>query len=235
MQDGPLIQREDVTVSLDRDVIEHIVSIAEERGTTLSALVRDILGTFCQAYRSGTDWTSPGGMLRPAEGLGTQPGGKGEETMAGVLSRLFSHDERLRSLEERMSTLELTDGVGWGRSGSSMISPIPSPHQMTLSPALGQIAGVIDSDEPTPAGISEEALVKIGRPVSPIITSVDVNSIGKIRADQDYSQTEAAALLSISPSTIRKYVRDGKLSVRKVGRNNIFRGRDLLVYLQQSR
>ena len=224
MQDGPLIQREDVTVSLDRDVIEHIVSIAEERGTTLSALVRDILGTFCQAYRSGTDWTSPGGMLRPAEGLGTQPGGKGEETMAGVLSRLFSHDERLRSLEERMSTLELTDGVGWGRSGSSMISP-----------ALGQIAGVIDSDEPTPAGISEEALVKIGRPVSPIITSVDVNSIGKIRADQDYSQTEAAALLSISPSTIRKYVRDGKLSVRKVGRNNIFRGRDLLVYLQQSR
>ena len=236
MQDSPLNLREDVTVSLDRELIEKIVGIAEIRGTTLSALVRDILGAFCRAYRSGSDWTRSFDQASAAKippGTGMQPGGQDQMTL--VLSRLANHDAVIAALEERISLLELTDGVPGPRVQNTVAIHQPGPValQTTFSPDPGKIAPVFDCDAPVAGDISDEALVKVRRPASPIITSIDINTIGRINQDQDYSLTEAAALLSISTSTIRKYTKEGRLNSRKIGRSSVFKGRDLLAYLER--
>jgi excisionase family DNA binding protein len=236
MQDGPLIEREDVTVSLDRELIGKIVGIAEIRGTTLSALVRDILGAYCRAYHAGSDWirTTPQSLRSSDLSASVGSESSGVTSLADVQAWLSRHDELFAVLEQRISFLELTDGVS-SRSTPVQVRPsIPLVMQTTLSPGSA-IAEVIDSEAPVIGDISDEALVKIRKPVSPVITSVDVSSIGRITPDQDYSLTEAAALLSISSSTIRKYVKDGRLASRKIGRNTVFKGQDLLFYLGQSR
>ena len=51
MQDGPVVIREDVTVSLDKDLINDLLGIAESREMTLSVLVREVLGSFCRAFQ----------------------------------------------------------------------------------------------------------------------------------------------------------------------------------------
>jgi excisionase family DNA binding protein len=94
---------------------------------------------------------------------------------------------------------------------------------------------VIDCDAPQDTGVSDEALVKSREPVSPVFTSVDISTIGRISPTQVYSQTEAAALLGISISTIRKYVKERRIVSRKIGRSTVFQGQDLLAYSEQVR
>lgn len=233
MQDGPLPIREDVTVSLDKELIDRMVGIAEIRGITLSALVRDILGAFCRAYQAGSDWTKGGSS--PAVTTGStaesRSGIVSGEQLADILSRISRHDELISSLHQRVSVLELTDGI-------VARIPVSVDHpalQTTLASTPGGIAEVIDTDAPDPSGVSDEALVRIRKPISPVITSVDLNSMGRINPDQDYSMTEAAAQLGISASTIRKYVKDGRISARKIGRSSVFKGRDLITYLANNR
>jgi excisionase family DNA binding protein len=236
MQDNPVMIREDVTISLDRDLIEEMLGIAEVRGITLSVLVRDVLGAFCRTFRSGTDWTRSD--LTMAEipsmpGAGTEEAGP--DRIALLQSRVLAHDEMIASLQSRISRIE---------SGAQSLLPpssVPSCPGMTPAgivnppPGQSQISGVIDCDAPQDTGVSDEALVKPREPVSPVFTSVDISTLGRISPTQVYSQTEAAALLGISITTIRKYVKEKRIVSRKIGRSTVFQGQDLLAYSEQAR
>lgn len=232
MQDAPVILREDVTVSLDKGLITELIGIAEDRQITLSVLIRDILGSFSRSLESGTDWTRSGGGIGDAHAsTGSVPEGS-DHQVSLLASQVSSHDQRIAVLEQRLMQLE----------SGSIPYPVPmqqSPLALPGSPfpqvSAPGIASVIDSDGPLAGSVSDDALVKIRRPVAPVMTSVDVNSIGRINPSQVYSQTEAAALLSVSISTLRKYVKEGRIPSQKVGRSTVFTGRDLLAFLDATR
>ena len=228
MQDGPVVIREDVTVSLDKDLINDLLGIAESRETTLSVLVRDVLGSFCKAFHAGSDWTAgtPAGIQAPE----MQPGVAREGSVSLLESRISAHDLLLADLQKRLLVLEYTAGV------SRTVTQVPHESvavQTTFSPASG-LSAVIDSEEPLAGSVSDEALVRIRKPIAPVMTSVDTNSIGRINPEQVYSQTEAAALLHLSISTIRKYVKEQRIGFQKIGRSTVFRGQDLLTYIARS-
>lgn len=234
MVDGPVIVRDDVTVSLDRDLINELLGIAEARKITLSVLVREILGSFSRAFRSGTDWT-PGSDIVVQPVLPVLPPITGESTeqdhVLRLESRIANHDALLADLQRRILLLESNSAVSY----PIISSPSQQGMQTTLPSAPGRLSAVIDCDEPLAGSVSDEALVRARKPVSPVMTSVDINSIGRIIPEQVYSQTEAAALLNVSTSTIRKYVKESRIGSQKIGRSTVFRGQDLLTYLAQTR
>lgn len=235
MQDGPVILREDVTVSLDKDLINELLGIAETRETTLSVLVREVLGSFCRAFHAGSDWThQEGAPLPDTIDLAMVTAEKGGlEPISLLEQRITHHDSLLADLQRRMILLE--SGSAVPIHTPAFLSPSQAALQTTLSQASDKLSAVIDCDEPVAGSVFDEALVKIRKPVSPVMTSVDINSIGRINPQQVYSQTEAAALLNISTSTIRKYVKEGRIGSRKIGRSTVFHGQDLLNYLGQLR
>ncbi len=229
MQEGPVIIREDVTVSLDKDLINELLGIAESREVTLSVLVREVLGSFCRSFRSGTDWTRDD-TVQTASHSDIVGSGTGSQDSVSLLQvRINAHDSLLADLQRRITVLE----SGAGSGIQSLIFPShDQPVQSTLiSPQAGQLAAVIDCEEPLAGSVSDEALVRVRKPVPPVMTSVDINSIGRINPQQVYSQTEAAALLNISTSTIRKYVKEERIGFQKIGRSTLFRGQDLLTFL----
>jgi excisionase family DNA binding protein len=231
MQDSSVVIREDVTVSLNKDLINDLLGIAESREKTLSVLVRDVLGSFCRAFHDGSDWTSESqsGSLPDLVQL-TEVAGEG--SVSHLESRVDAHDLLLADLQKRLSVLEC-------KSGISGIAPLYTPSepaviQTTLSQASNSLAAVIDCDSPLAGSVSDDALVKMRRPIPPVMTSIDTNSIGRINPEQVYSQTEAAALLHLSISTIRKYVKEKRIGSQKIGRSTLFRGQDLLNFLARS-
>lgn len=232
MQDAPVIIREDVTVSLDKDLIHVLLGIAEDREITLSVLVRDVLGSFCRAFRSGTDWTRPESAGIPEGVPAPQLQGSGDQ-ISVLLSRLSSHDQMIAALEQRISLIE---SGSVSASGPATCLPATQVTLTSVSPQpSGQIGLVIDSDMPLQGSVSDDALVKVRRPIQPVMTSVDINSVGRINVQQMYSQTEAAALLNVSTTTLRKYIKDGRISSQKVGRSTVFVGKDLMAFLEGAR
>ncbi|HWQ64677.1 MAG TPA: helix-turn-helix domain-containing protein [Methanospirillum sp.] len=233
MQDGPVVIREDVTVSLDKDLINDLLGIAESREMTLSVLVRDVLGSFCRAFHAGSDWTttsSVGSSLLPDLVQLTDAAGEG--SVSQLESRVAAHDLLFADLQRRLSALEYNAGIS--RIAPQYVTPESGALQATLSPASNSLAAVIDCDTPLAGSVSDDALVKMRKPIPPVMTSIDTNSIGRINPEQVYSQTEAAALLHLSITTIRKYVKEQRIGFQKIGRSTLFRGQDLLNYLAQS-
>jgi excisionase family DNA binding protein len=232
MQDGPVVIREDVTVSLDKDLINDLLGIAESRETTLSVLVREVLGSFCKMFQSGSDWTRDSlTRIETSLQFPVQINQSGQESFSLLESRVNVHDTILADLQRRITLIEYAAGTSSQIPGPS--SPVSTVLQTTLSQSAGQLSAVIDCDEPLVGSVSDEALVRVRKPVSPVMTSVDINSIGRINPEQVYSQTEAAALLHISISTVRKYVKEKRIGSQKIGRSTVFRGKDLLNYLDQ--
>ncbi|PWR73015.1 helix-turn-helix domain-containing protein [Methanospirillum lacunae] len=233
MQDGPVVIREDVTVSLDKDLINDLLGIAESREMTLSVLVREVLGSFCRAFHAGSDWTtvSPVGSSFSPD-LVQLTDAVGEGSVSQLESRVTAHDLLFADLQRRLSVLEYNAGIS--RIAPQHATPEPATLQATLSPGSNPLAAVIDCDTPLAGSVSDDALVKIRKPIPPVMTSIDTNSIGRINPEQVYSQTEAAALLHLSISTIRKYVKEQRIGFQKIGRSTVFRGQDLLNYLAQS-
>ncbi len=230
MQDGPVIIREDVTVSLDKDLISDLLGIAESREMTLSVLVRDVLGSFCKAFHAGSDWTAAAPTAISAPEM--QPDLSRQGTFSLLESRVSGHDALLADLQKRLLVLEYNAGV-------SITAPQFAPSEAAaalhaVSPGQSNLAAVIDSDQALAGSVSDDALVRIRKPIAPVMTSVDTNSIGRIIPDQVYSQTEAAALLHLSISTLRKYVKEQRIGFQKIGRSTVYRGQDLLTYLAQS-
>lgn len=232
MQDSPGLMREDVTVSLNRDLIDVMLGIAEVRGITLSVLIRDILRAFCQAYNTGSDWTQPD-VGRPQQILPSSGIGEDQDQIPVILSRIAAHDEMIAALVSRIAALE----SGSVSARDDQIQPMAAAFPAVSGPGImsgqNQASAVIDCDSPLVSTVSDDALVRIRPPVSPVITSVDLTSIGRIDPQRSYSQTEAAALLGISLSTIRKHVREGRILSQKVGRSIIFQGKDLLAAQQR--
>ena len=115
----------------------------------------------------------------------------------------------MADLQRRLSVLEYNTGIS--HTAPQYVTPEPAALQATLSPASNPLAAVIDCDTPLAGSVSDDALVKIRKPIPPVMTSIDTNSIGRINPEQVYSQTEAAALLHLSISTIRKYVKEQRI------------------------
>ncbi|HOL40799.1 helix-turn-helix domain-containing protein [Methanospirillum sp.] len=213
--------RKDLTISLDEEYINELLEIAEHQNTTLSALVRDIISSYIQSISKGVtpdfqDLTHSSG---PSSGL-TSP--------SADLSRMVArHEELIADLERRLCLLE----------GRAIRPPIQQPKTLfpdlidLTSPAAGSsLPAVIDSDMPLPGNLAEEALVKVQKqPVAPVMDAMEMGSM-KIRTDKEYSQTEAAVALGISVSTMRKYIKEKKITARKVGRSWLIHGRDILTY-----
>jgi excisionase family DNA binding protein len=235
MQENPITMREDVTVSLNKDLIDTLLGIAEVRGMTLSVLVRDILGVFCQAFESGTDWTryeKP--VSDQTDSILPRATEKPDENQINdIISRLQAHGAMISALQNRVLLLESQSAAS--SPELSVIPPVehnqPGP---VFTPGYGtnenRIPVVIDSDALSQNRVSDEALVKSRPPVSPIITSVDVSGIGRIIPEKPYTQTEAAVLLRISLAKFRKYVKDGRIPSQKVGRTIICQGKDLIAF-----
>lgn len=238
MEDNPIHLREDVTVSLRKDLIDTLLGIAEVREITLSVLFRDILSSFCTAYHNGTDWTLPD----PLSGTESTPEIKtGKDTysftrITDILSRLEAHGAMITSLQSRVSLLEF-------QPSAALVNPLQNPLSNGISQSgytlstvgnMNQQPALIDGDSQHQGSVSDEALVKVRPPVSPIITSIDMSSIGRINPDRSYTQTEAAVLLSISLTKLRKCMKEGTIPSQKVGRSIIFKGNDLLLYQQSS-
>ncbi|MFH0968790.1 MAG: helix-turn-helix domain-containing protein [Methanobacteriota archaeon] len=237
MQDSPVMIREDVTVSLDKELIDEMLGIAEIRGITLSTLVRDVLGAFCKVFRSGTDWTcSDLPLHQPVQIPISGSVDPGADQIAFLTSRVTAHDEMITSLQSRIAAIESGTFAQFPhvQTPSFSMTP-PTGLHANISTNQNRISDVIDCDAPVQGGVSDDALVKLRDPVSPVFTSVDVSTIGRISPTQVYSQTEAAALLNISISTIRKYVKERKIASRKIGRSTVFQGQDLLAYSERMR
>ncbi len=231
MQDAPVILREDVTVSLDTDLIHVLLGIAENREITLSVLVRDVLGSFCRAFQSGTDWTRDTSATQTGVSVPVTPGS--EDQISHLLTKVATHDQLIAALEQRLSQIE---SVSLAATTTGFLVPaVSAPLSPVHQPVAGDTGSVIDCDIPLQSSVSDDALVKVRLPVSPVMTSVDINSVGRINPQQMYSQTEAAALLSVSTTTLRKYIKEGRITSQKVGRSAVFTGRDLMVFLEGSR
>lgn len=233
MQDGPVVIREDVTVSLDKDLINDLLGIAESREMTLSVLVREVLGSFCKAFHAGSDWTTttPVGSLSSPDLVQLTDAARDGST-SQLESRVTAHDLLFADLQRRLSVLEYNFGIS--RTVPQYTTSGPAVQQGALSSSSNPLAAVIDCDTPLAGSVSDDALVKVRKPIPPVMTSVDTNSIGRINPEQVYSQTEAAALLHLSISTIRKYVKEQRIGFQKIGRSTLFRGQDLLNYLAQT-
>jgi excisionase family DNA binding protein len=232
------MMREDVTVSLSKDMIDEMVGIAELRGVTLSVLVRDILGGFCRAYRSGTDWTrSDPAVSLPPEGSDAPAVAfvDGSDRIETLVSRISAHDDLIAALQSRISALELYSPAQPASVTPTFPVSAPAALQSKLTSGHSTIAAVIDCDSPGRGSVSDDALVKHREPVSPVFTSIDVTTMGRIDPQKPYSQTEAAVILRVSLSTLRKYVKSGKLPSHKVGRSAVFQGKDLISYLGRTR
>ncbi|HWQ65948.1 MAG TPA: helix-turn-helix domain-containing protein [Methanospirillum sp.] len=237
MQDGQVVLRQDVTVSLDQDMIDLLVEVADTRGLILSAVLRTIISKFCSAYQSGTDWlVSPSGTGSAVADSGLS-GDERDDLIHEILGRIARHDEMFSGLQERIALLESSQGITHSMVPGISVSPAVSPASLTTVLPSGQslIAEVVDSESPVRGVFSEDALVKVRQPVQPIITSVDVSTVGKIEPDKDYSQTEAATLLKLSSSTLRNYAKSNKITSHKIGRYTVFKGRDLIRYLSSIR
>lgn len=225
---GIRMVRKELTISLDEDLIEEMVEIAESRSLTLSTLLRDVIGSFCRSYRTGTDWTLHGtGIHRqgdtPATGvpLPIEPD--------HLAQRLDQHEQRIAELFHRVTRLEQ----------DSPLSGTPRATQVPLfPPADADLPGerVIDSDEFTRSGLSDEALVKIPKhPVLPVIDAVEYGGSRTVREEKEYTLTEAAAILGLSSGTLRKYVKENRISGRKVSRAWFIPGREILAFLASQR
>ncbi|WP_214034734.1 helix-turn-helix domain-containing protein, partial [Methanospirillum sp.] len=222
--------RKDLTISLEEECINALLEIAENKRSTLSALIRDIFSSYIQAVTNGKvpDFSDLAAFTgETADDL---------ESSAGLLGTVARHGALIAELERRVSQLE-------GRSAIPDIQPIQPVQPQTFMPAPGFTAvtspvaaavmplsaGIIDSDIPLVGNLSEEALVKVRQPVAPVMDAMEMGSI-RIVAEKEYSQTEAAVALGVSVSTIRRYVKEKKIPARKVGRAWLIYGRDILAY-----
>ena len=215
--------RKDITISLDEEQIDKLLEIAETRNTTLSAFIREIIASFL--IPSGIQ-QSHLADFSPDELIGQ---GKPEfrSTLAKILTK---HGDSINKLEARLSVME---------SYLHLDSPeIVSQPDITSVRAESnfyhdhQASSVIDCDLPPQGGLSDEALVKIPRsPVLPVMDAIEMGSF-KISPNKDYSQTEAAVALNVSVSTMRKYIKEGRIDARKVGRSWLVHGYDILAFLE---
>ncbi len=223
---GIRMVRKELTISLDEDLIDEMVEIAENRSLTLSTLLRDVIASFCRSYRSGTDWTLHGpGIHHPGETPAA-----GAPLLFGpdhVAQQLVQHERHIAELYERVGRLEQGSPVaGTPRVAQvSLFSPAPAGSPVTPD-------GVIDSEEFTGSGLSDEALVKIPKhPVLPVIDAVEYGGSRTVREEKEYTLTEAAAILGLSSGTLRKYVKENRISGRKVSRAWFIPGREILAFL----
>ncbi|NLL10054.1 MAG: helix-turn-helix domain-containing protein [Methanomicrobiales archaeon] len=219
--------RKDLTISLEEECINALLEIAENKRSTLSALIRDIFSSYIQAVTKGKvpDFSDLAAFTgETADDL------ESSVRLSGTVAR---HGVLIAELERRVSLLE-------GRSAIPDIQPvqpqtfIPAPgFTAVTSPVAAAVmplsAGIIDSDIPLVGNLSEEALVKARQPVAPVMDAMEMGSI-RIVAEKEYSQTEAAVALGVSVSTIRRYVKEKKIPARKVGRAWLIYGKDILAY-----
>lgn len=61
------------------------------------------------------------------------------------------------------------------------------------------------------------------------------NAVPEIERLDAYTTNEVAAMLGVSRMTVWRYVRDGKLTVRRHAGRNVFRSSDVLEYVLKHR
>ena len=215
--------RKDLTISLDEEYINALLEIAEKQNSTFSALIRDIISSYIQAVSNGLIPT----FLDLTESR--EATAKTVSSSHNLSDTIARHAVLIEDLQRRVSLLE-------GRATPSPIHQqisqnIPDLIALTSpAPIPPSPGGIIDSDNPPMGNIAEEALVKVQRqPVAPVIDVADMYST-KITDDKEYTQTEAAVALGVSVSTMRKYIKDKKISARKVGRSWLIYGRDIRAF-----
>lgn len=213
----PGMVRKDLTVSLEEEQIDELLEIAESQQITLSALIRDIVSSY---------FRSSGREIHPRTGIhanavpviGGSPG--------ALVETVARHDAVIAELQRRVAVLE----SGHKKTAYQAVIQPAVPDLMALtSPAPETGKGeVIDCDLPPCNTLADEALVKVPKqPVLPVMDAMEMGSM-KIRAEKEYTQTEAAVALGISVSTMRKHIKEGKMPARKVGRSWLIHGSDII-------
>jgi len=218
----PINMRKDLTLSLEEEHINELLEIAEKQNTTLSALIRTIVSSYLATVRQGTAPVFPETLTIPEDG--------GEISGVMLLSQTVTKQGGLiAELQRRVTILEGT--IHKSAAVQTVLGTSVSDIMSLTSPVLMSAdAGVIDTDLPSVAGLSDDALVKVQRrPVAPVMDAMEMGSM-TIRVDKEYSQTEASVALGISVSTMRKYIKEKKIPARKVGRSWLIHGKDILSF-----
>ncbi|MDX8550395.1 helix-turn-helix domain-containing protein [Methanospirillum purgamenti] len=216
--------RKDLTISLDEEHIDELLEIAENQSTTLSALIRDIISSYVQAVQQGM---TPSFQEMVGEARDVPRSSSCPPELSVTIAR---HGALITELERRITLLESNTHVSAPVFPSVLPTAISNTMALTSPATHVSVTGVIDSDLPPAGNLSEEALVKTSRqPVAPVMDAMEMGSM-KVRPDKEYTQTEAAVALGVSVSTMRKYIKENKISARKVGRSWLIHGRDILTH-----
>jgi hypothetical protein len=211
--------RNDLTISLEEELIAQLLDIAEKHKVTLSSLIREII----TSYISGDQPQ----IRTEEEVISTQTTPdliSLKKALDRALERLAAHQRLIDDCLTRITTLE----------GSSGTRSIPAPvHQAHPSDTQGTDSAVIDTDATFRSGpLSEDALVKRSpRPSAPVMTAVEYGSSASIEDLREYSLTETAVFLMLSSGTVRKYVKEQKIPARRIGRAWFFLGKDIKAFM----
>ena len=203
---------------LEEEQVDALIAVADKEGTTLSALFRDIIASYMGEHAAA------------------------ERACLWALHRQFH--QKTKSTEEqddagpnevqglRDEIAALRDLITEHLAHHSEAGHAVKPQQQSIPPILFE---EMQTDvSPPPVTIDEEVLVKKREPVAPVIEAPGYGSFQEIEDEKEYSADEVSAYLGLSPTTVRKYAREGKISGRKVNRAYVFLGKDIREYFLTS-
>jgi excisionase family DNA binding protein len=222
---------QDITVALGEEQVKALLTIADRQEVTLSALFRDIVASYMGEYAAverAYQWAFRHFL---------------KENHSLTDHQIGSTDQNeIHMLREEVATLKkiVTTHVTWHSLSPIAIS---SEHIMPTSlfeeqtqnssdAVLSSVSsGVLQSEAPDVPFVDTTVLVKPTAPVAPVIEAPGYGSLQNIKDDKEYSVEEVSAYLGLSPATVRKYARDGRIPSRKVSRVYVFSGKDIRTYV----
>ena len=205
-------------MGLDEEQVHALIALADEEGTTLSALFRDIIASYMGEHAAAERawlWA-----------LRRQFHQKTVIT-TGVDDLGDTRQYEVQNLRDEIAALRelVAEHLAHHNSAEHAFKP----RQQSMPSILFE--SVQTDASPPPVAIDETVLVKNREPVAPVIEAPAYGSFQEIEDNKEYSVDEVSAYLGLSQTTVRKYVRDGKISAQKVNRAYVFLGKNIREYL----
>ena len=210
-------------VALEEEQVNALIAVADKEGITLSALFRDIVASYMGEY-AAAERACLWALRRQFHD--TAKTTKDTETEVQGDTQGDTEQPEVQNLRDEVAALRelVTEHLGH----HSTTGYASQPQQQSIPHIL--LEDVQRSVSPSVA-IDETVLVKSREPVAPVIEAPAYGSFQKIVDDKEYSVDEVSAYLGLSPATVRKYARDGRILAQKVNRAYVFLGKDIRGYL----
>ena len=207
----------DVTVVLEEKQVNALIAVADKEGVTLSALLRDVVASYIGEYAAVERaylWAARRHFQE------TREEDRGDAGQSHEIQNLQDEIASLRDLiTEHLAHHGSKEYALQPKEQEDLSSETFFEEVQTASPPLSEI------------NVDATVLVKEREPVAPVIEAPGYGSFQEIIDDKEYSADEVSAYLGLSPTTVRKYAREGKIVAHKVNRTYVFLGEDIREYL----